>query len=137
MIALLLAASAVPAADKTSAAARAVVQRYYAALERGQYRAAYLLWSDNGAASGKTYPNFVRGLARTSHTAVVAGRPTDGEGAAGSLYVTVPVTVAATLRNGARQRFRGSYTLRRVNDVAGATAAQLRWHIASAKLRPV
>ena len=136
MIALLLASTAVPAADKTPAAARAVVQRYYAALEHGQYRAAYTLWSGAGQASGKSYPDFVRGFARTAHTRVVAGRPTDGEGAAGSLYITVPVTVTATLKDGTLQRFRGSYVLRRVNDVDGATPAQLRWHIASARLRP-
>ena len=124
------------AGDKTPAAARAVVERYYAALEHGRYRAAYALWSGDGQASGKRYPDFIRGFARTAHTRVVAGRPTDGEGAAGSLYITVPVTVTATLKDGTRQRFRGSYVLRRVNDVDGATATQLRWHIASARLRP-
>ena len=51
------------------------------------------------------------------------------------MFVTVPVTVIATLNNGTRQRFRGSYVLRRVNNVDGATAAQLRWHIESARLR--
>ena len=139
ILALLLAApvaAGAPAADRTPAAARAVVQRYYDAIEHGRYRTAYALWSRDGRASGKSYAQFVRGFARTAHSRVVAGRPAQGEGAAGSLYITVPVTVTATLKNGARQRFRGSYTLRRVNDVPGATPAQLRWHIDSASLRP-
>ena len=140
MILALLAAgslgASVPAADKTPAAARAVVRRYYAAIERRQYRAAYREWSGEGAASGQSYAAFAHGFARTAHTRVVAGPPTDGEGAAGSLFITVPVAVTATLKSGARQRFRGFYVLRRVNDVDGATAAQLRWHLASARLSP-
>lgn len=136
MIALLLAAAAVPAAEKTPAAARAVVERYYAAIDRKQYRVAYRLWAGDGQASGRSYAAFARRFARTAHTRVVTGRPTDGEGAAGSLYLTVPVTVTATLKDGTPQRFGGRYVLRRVNDVDGATAAQLRWHLASATLRP-
>lgn len=136
MIALLLAAAAIPAAEKTPAAARAVVARYYAAIEQKRYRAAYRMWGGEGQASGRTYAAFVRGFARTAHSRVATGRPVDGEGAAGSLYLTVPVTVTATLKDGGPQRFRGRYVLRRVNDVDGATAAQLRWHLASATLRP-
>ena len=136
MIAVLLAAGAVPAADTSPAAARAVVERYYAAIEHGRFHTAYRLWAGDGQASGQSYAQFARGFARTAHSRVVAGRPTDGEGAAGSLYISVPVTVTAQLKNGARQRFRGTYILRRVDDVPGATAEQLRWRIASARLRP-
>lgn len=131
MIALLLAA----AAGTTPAAARQVVERYYDAIEHRRYRTAYRLWSGNGAASGKSYASFVRGFARTAHARAVAGQPRDGEGAAGSVYITVPVTVTATLKDGIRQRLHGSYVLRRVNDVDDATPDQRRWHIASARLR--
>ena len=135
MILLLAIAASVPAADKAPAAARAVVVRYYDAIDHGRYRTAYRCWDRAGAASRQTYATFVRGFARTKHVRVVTGRPTDGEGAAGSVFVTVPVTVTATLKDGTPQGFRGSYVLRRVNDVPGATAAQLRWHIDSATLR--
>ena len=136
MILLLAAAvAAAPAADKTAAAARAVVERYYAAIEHRRYRTAYASWAGDGRRSGKTYAAFVRGFARTAHTRVVAACPTDGEGAAGSVFITVPVTVYAQLKDGTRQRFHGAYVLRRVNGVPGATAAQLRWHIDSARLR--
>ena len=136
MIALLIAAAvSVPAAEKIPAAARAVVVRYYDAIDHGRYRTAWRCWDRGGLASGQSYAAFVRGFARTRHVRAMVGQPTDGDGAAGSVYVTVPVVVTATLKDGTAQRFHGSYTLRRVNDVDGATAEQLRWHIGSAKLR--
>ncbi len=63
-------------------------------------------------------------------------KPGDAEGGAGSIYLELPVRVDAILRSGAHQHFVGSYTLRRVNDVDGSTAAQRRWHIESATLKP-
>ncbi len=134
-LALLALAGPLPPIDRTPEQARGVVQRYYAAIDRGDYRGAYRLWSGKGRASGQSYAAFTRGFARTAHTRVVAGRPTDGEGAAGSIFVTVPVRVYATLKNGRRQQFSGSYVLRRVNDVDGATRDQLSWHLSSARLR--
>ena len=51
-IAAIAAASPSSAAPATSpAAARAVVQNYYAALDAHAYRTAYALWDQNGAAS--------------------------------------------------------------------------------------
>lgn len=131
MIALLLAASTVA----SPASARAVVGRYYRALEQRAFRTAYRCWAGDGAASGQSFATFRAGFARTAHTRVVTGEPGRIEGAAGSLYVTVPVTVTAVLKDGSRQRFHGRYTLRRVNDVAGATLAQRQWHLAGARLR--
>jgi hypothetical protein len=139
ILALILAAAspAQPAAEKTPEAARATVERYYAAIDAGRYRNAYRLWASDGRASGKTARGFAAGFARTRHVRVAAGPPTSGEGATGSVFVTVSVRVFATLTDGTRQRFAGNYVLRRVNDVQGATLEQRRWHIASARLRVV
>ncbi len=52
----------------------------------------------------------------------------DVEGAAGSLYYAVPVWLTASGPSGPVRR-EGTITLRRVNDVDGATPAQLRWHV--------
>ncbi|WP_241656462.1 hypothetical protein [Sphingomonas oligophenolica] len=60
-----------------------------------------------------------------------------GRGGVGSIYQPVPVTVDATLDDGTQQKFRGIYTVRRVNDVDGASASQLRWHIGSAALNQI
>lgn len=132
---VLLASAASAAPSATPAAARAVVQRYYAAIDRRDYRSAYRSWSRGGQASGQSYQQFVRGFANTRHTSVVAGAPSRPEGAAGSSYIRVPVTVRATLKNGTPQRFTGSYTLRRINDVDGSTGEQRQWHIEDALLR--
>ncbi|MBW6523963.1 hypothetical protein KZ810_10695 [Sphingomonas sp. RHCKR47] len=135
IVSILLAGAATAAPSATPAAARVAVQRYYAALDRRDYRTAYRLWDRGGQASGKTYAQFVRGFATTRHTRVTAGVPMEPEGAAGSSYIRVPVTVRATLRNGTAQTFSGSYTLRRVNDIDGSTPEQRQWHLNSASLR--
>jgi hypothetical protein len=129
---LALALAATPVAETTGAAAAAVVERYYAAIRAQRYPKAYALW--HGTLS---YPAFRRGYAQTAWVRVTPLPPYDVEGAAGSSYAEVKVRVDARLRSGARQRFVGSYTLRRVNDVDGSTAAQRRWHIAGAHLKPV
>lgn len=129
MLALLLAAAPVPDPAET-------VRAYYAAVQARRYAAAYLFWNDRGRASGKTRAAFARGFAHTASSRVTVSGRIQVEGAAGSSYATVPVRVDARLDTNARQRFVGSYTLRRVNDVPGSTAEQRRWHIVSARLRP-
>ena len=118
--------------ETSAAAAAQVVRNYYAAVSRGDYRAAFALW--HGAQS---YSSCRQGYAATRSAKVrflKAGTP---EGAAGSIYLDLAVRVDAVLRSGARQHFVGHYTLRRVNDVPGSTAAQRRWHIESAHLKQV
>jgi hypothetical protein len=119
---------------KSAAAAAAVVARYYRAIDARDYGTAYALWGDDGARSGQTLAAFTAGFAQTRSSAVTLGTPSE-EGAAGSLFVTVPVVVSAGLADGRRQRFTGRYVLRRVNDVPGASAEQLRWHIDRAELK--
>ena len=116
-------------------AAAAVVQRYYAAIDRGDFRTAFALWGNDGADSHQSFADFKRGFAATAKTSVKTGKPANGEGAAGSIYIDVPVTVHATLKDGTHQRFTGHYTLRRANDVPGSTAAERRWHLSSAELK--
>ena len=119
----------------TAADAMHVVESYYEAINHGDFSAAYSLWSGDGEASGQSFAAFKRGFADTARTAVDASPPTDSEGAAGSVYIEVPVTVNAELKDGTRQRFSGTYTLRRVNDVQGATPQGLSWHLTSATLK--
>ncbi len=120
-----------PAGEKTVAAAMRVVRSYYAAVSRHDYRTAYALWHGT-----QTYRHFRTGYAATRSARVTFLKPGDAEGGAGSIYLELPVRVDAILRSGAHQHFVGSYTLRRVNDVDGSTAAQRRWHIESATLKP-
>ena len=121
-------------APKSMAAAAAVVQRYYSAINARDFDTAWSQWGDNGS-PGQTRAAFEAGFAQTRSVRVAIGKLEPGDAGAGSIYQPVPVTVTATLTNGKRQIFRGSYVVRRVNGVDGATAAQLRWHLGSAKLR--
>lgn len=133
---LALAAGAADAAPKSPQAAVAVVQRYYAALNARDYRKAWRQWGDSGPPN-QTLRQFAAGFAHTRSTQVTIGALPPGDAGAGSIYQSVPVTVEAVLVDGTHQRFRGDYTLRRVNDVDGATPAQLRWHIGGAHLRAI
>ncbi len=117
-------------------AAADAVRAYYAAIEARDYPAAYRRWGDEGRSSGQTPGAFARGFANTAHVTVDVGTPGPMEGAAGSRYVEIPVTVRATTRDGRAQKFEGHYVLRRV-AVDGATPAQRRWHLDSAQLRRV
>ena len=114
-------------------AARDAIRRYYDAINARDYPTAYQGWANEGAASGKDPAAFAQGFARTARTSVDIGTPAPIEAAAGAIYITVPVTVDATLDDGTRQAFRGSYTLRQVNGPNGPGPSQ-GWHIASARL---
>ncbi len=110
-----------------------VIQGYYNALDRRDYEQAYRAWQDNGSASRQTFEAFKNGFSDTASTQVKIGEPSEVEGAAGSQYVTVPVTLTATTRNQTVQHFKGTYVLRR-SLVDGTSADQRSWHIYSAKL---
>jgi len=132
MLAAALVLAATPAAEASVAAAMQVVRNYYAAVSRRDYRSAYAIWHGT-----RSYMHFRAGYAATRRARVTFLAPGDAGGAAGSVFVKLPVRVDAILRSGAVQHFVGSYTLRRVNDVDGSTAAQRRWHIESASLKRV
>lgn len=116
------------------AGAADVIRRYYEAIRNGRYDTAYALWDGSGKASGKSRIDFANGFRQTDRTTVVIGDSVRIEGAAGSQYATVPVTVDAILRSGVKQHFTGDYTLRR-SMVDGATPAQRSWRIYSAHLQ--
>jgi hypothetical protein len=139
MIGLILLSSALAtAAPATSpAAAQQVIQAYYDAINRGDYRSAYLAWDQNGAASGKTFVVFRAGFAQTKSTRVVTYTPVNPDAGMSQRWIDVPVDVHAVIKSGKRQHFRGKYTLHRVVEGVGAPASQLSWHIASASLMPV
>ncbi|MDQ0466556.1 hypothetical protein QO010_004351 [Caulobacter ginsengisoli] len=113
-----------------------VVQTYYAQLEGGHYAEAWRLWSGGGEASGMSEPAFAASFGGFSEYHAQIGAPGEIEGAAGSLFVDVPVQVYGRLKTGAPFHQLGSVTLRRVNDVPGSTAEQRLWHIYRINLKP-
>lgn len=114
-------------------AAADMVDRYYDAINARDYASAWTLWGPDGGTSGKTLTAFEEGFAHTRRVHVDIGTVSDVEGGAGSLYVTVPVTVNAELDDGKQQRFTGEYALRQINRGMGVSQG---WHITTAKLRP-
>lgn len=118
------------------AGALAVVHGYYEAIDQGDYARAYRLWGGDGAASRQTFEEFRGGFAQTAHVEVETGKPGRIEGAAGSRYIEVPVSISAVTRDGTKQRFEGTYVLRRT-VVDGASPEQRAWHLDSARIHVV
>ena len=111
-----------------------LIHDYYDAIARLDYKQAYLAWDGDGSASKQSFEEFQQGFANIVSIVEEVGKPGSLEGAAGSLYIEIPVTVTDVSSNGTPQRFRGSYKLRRVNNVPGSTPKQRRWHIYSANI---
>lgn len=119
-----------PIDPKSAEGAGQVVQRYAALIEEGKFAEAHKAWGA-GIEQGVLAPERLKALGEV-HFEV--GKPYDQEGAAGSSFIMVPLRLYGTGRDGKRFNFIGPLTLRRVNDVDGASAAQLRWHIVESAL---
>lgn len=109
---------------KSTAAAAVVVQRYGALIARHRFAEARSLWGD--AASAAAFESVLRQFIEAH---VEVGEPGESEGAAGSIYVTVPAIFSGPGSHGSALRRSAKVILRRVNDVPGSTEAQRRWHI--------
>ena len=93
--------------DRTDAAA--IVSSYYNAIARQEYARAWGYFGETRPVA--TFEAFVSGYADTTSIALKLG-PVSAEGAAGSLYESVPVAFAATGHDGKVQVFAGCYTTR-------------------------
>jgi hypothetical protein len=118
--------------EKTEKGARAVAQTWARALETHQFG---LAWEQFGSppASRAAYAKWWE---RYRTIRVTLGRG-ESDAAMGSVYYTVPATLTGTTVAGKPFRLEGNVVMRRVNDVDGATPAQLRWHIGTADLKDV
>jgi hypothetical protein len=111
--------------DPTSVeAAGQLVQSYGALAEQGRWTEANAMWGDSQAAA-----KFEAILVGYSEVHLEIGNPGEPEGAAGSIYLTIPVILYGDGKDGQPFRSSADVILRRVNDVAGSTDAQRRWHI--------
>ena len=113
-----------PIDPKSTEAAGQVVQSFGALIEQKRWGEAEALWGDSATARA-----FTAGLKTNRESHLEIGKPGDPDGAAGSIYVTVPVILYGKAADGADFRKAADVTLRRVNDVPGSTEAQRRWHI--------
>ena len=113
-----------PIDPKSVEAAGQIVQHYGALIEQGRWTASRDLWSSADAAK-----LFERNFRTYADVHVEIGDLGEPEGAAGSIYVTEPVTFYGQKNQGGEYRRAAEVTLRRVNDVPGSTDAERRWHI--------
>lgn len=109
---------------KSTQAAMNLVQSFVAFLNRRQFDEAYMLLGPGASPRAE----FDSSFSHLSNLDVTVGTPGDQEGAAGSIYLSVPLTVAGTA-DGKRTSHSATAVLRRVNDVPGSTEAQRHWHI--------
>lgn len=115
-----------PEAERGVQGARNVLLSFARAIEHKEYGQAWALLSP-GDRQSWSRPAFAAMFAgwREASVAIPDG---ETDGAAGSIYYTAPITIAGTDKDGRPVRYEGQAVLKRVNDVDGATAAQLRWH---------
>ena len=113
-----------PIDPKSAEAAGQVVQQYGALIEQKRFAEAEKLWTN-----AETAAQFTRQLKQYAEAHLEIGNPGETEGAAGSIYVTVPAIFYGDDANGAEFRRSANVILRRVNDVPGSTEEQRRWHI--------
>ena len=125
--------SEAPFAETGAQGGANVVQSYFALLESGRYGEARRLRSDGEGTNDAGFAARFR-VYREIHAQI--GAPGRIEGAAGSLFVDVPVQVYGRLADGEPFSRRGTITLRRVNDVPGSTPEQRRWHIYRSDVDP-
>jgi hypothetical protein len=119
-----------PIDPKSAEGAGQVVQHYGALIEQGRWTESWRLWSDRDAARA-----FDRNWRDDSEVHMEIGKPGDSEGAAGSVYVTVPATFYGKHKGGGDFSRDADVILRRVNDVPGSTEEQRRWHIARIEVK--
>ena len=119
-------------AERTEKGARNVLVAFARAIELKEFDQA---WNMLGTSAKQTWSKaaFNKVFAGLDHitVAVPGGRM---EGAAGSSYYTSDAAITANEASGFPVRIEGPITLRRVNDVPGATPEQLHWHIYKLKL---
>jgi hypothetical protein len=85
-----------------------VISSYYNAINRAEYARAYSYF---GMGDAPSYDSWEFGYSDTSHVEVSFGQSAQ-EGAAGSMYWTLPVKLDVTATEGQHSYFAGCYTLR-------------------------
>ncbi|WP_380873491.1 hypothetical protein ACFB49_41810 [Sphingomonas sp. DBB INV C78] len=118
-----------PQGPESHLGAHKVVVDYYALLADRRYADAWKLWADNGKASGQTADQFAASFANVTRYEPKVGGIGPMEGAAGSVFITVFVDVNGARTDGTPIHQKGWVSLRRVNNVPGATPEQLAWRI--------
>ena len=117
--------------DSAPPAAEALVKRFYDLIAERRFESAAQMVATAESSQAQEHITHLQGYAQIAIDTI--GSATSGEGAAGSTYIVVPVKLNATKSDATVEPISERVTLRRVNDVPGATAQQRQWHIVSIK----
>jgi hypothetical protein len=109
---------------KSTEAAVQLVRRFAELLNQRKFDEAYMLLGPNAPPRNE----FDGSWEQFDSFSVRVGTAGEQEGAAGSIYLSVPLNVSA-VGHGEGIRLSRTAILRRVNDVPGSTEAQRHWHI--------
>lgn len=85
---------------------------YYNAVNRREYSRAWEYWE---TPPDPSFEEFAAGFTDTESVMLVVRPPTSFEGAAGSLYASVPALLSAVHTDGSRHNFAGCFVARRPN----------------------
>lgn len=114
-----------PTVDPKSTEAAVELMRGFARLiNRGQFDQAYMLLGPKAPSRA----SFDHEFASVANISSKVGDPGPQDGAAGSIYLSVPLTLSETI-NGRKSVRSMTAMLRRTNDVPGSTEAERHWHI--------
>jgi hypothetical protein len=105
---------------------------YYNAINRREYERAYAYWEV--APNNDSLAQFTQGFASTASVTAFAGLDIHAEGAAGSVYMSMPTLLAAMQTDGSQRLFAGCLVARRSN--VGAPQDSI-WNLYSASIVPV
>lgn len=105
----------------------------YNAINQRDFERAYSYWRNPPV----DYPSFVAGYETTTSVQLIVQPPVQYEGAAGSLYATIPTMLVATHTNGEIKVYSGCYVTHISNVEAPDSPQRDTWHIYNAALEEV
>lgn len=123
--------SQAPVGAEGGEGAAEVLRTYYRLIEAGRYDEAWKLRRKGPDAGSETAAAFRASFDRYAEYHANVGTPGPVSGAAGSLYVEIPVQIVGRMKSGEPFASAGTVTLRRVNNVPGSKTEDRRWRIHS------
>ncbi|WP_200834920.1 hypothetical protein [Phyllobacterium salinisoli] len=111
----------------------ALIRSYYSAINRQEYARAYSYYSEEGREPD--FEKYAKGYENTKSVNVAFGK-TEPEGAAGSIYWSLPVAVKSVLNDGKEEVFTGCYTIRLTNPSMQETPPYQPMSIMTGSLTP-
>jgi hypothetical protein len=111
----------------------ALIRSYYNAVNRKEYARAYSYYSDEGREPD--FNTYAKGYQETKSVEIKLGKAAP-EGAAGSIYWSLPLAIKSVANDGKEQVFTGCYTLRLANPSAQAAPPFQPMSIMTGSLTP-